>query len=845
MRLLQDARFAIRLLARTPVFTAVVLLSLALGIGANTAIFSLINAMLLRIVPVRNPHELVLLSYSTPTRPSITFSYPLYEMFREHNHAFSGIVAIAGVQRLRMSVTGEPGGDRPEHIRTEQVSGNFFSVLGVQPVLGRVFSESDDDPSHPQPVVVLTGEFWQRRFGSDPGAVGRTIILDNVPFTIVGVAPVGFSGVQVGSKPELWRPIRTMALTSPQFVGSFAERQSWWLRLIARMKPGVSRDQARAEIDGLFQQMLGEIFASRGRTWTPTQQGNFFNRRIELRDGATGFSYLRDQFTKPLKILMFVVGMVLLIACSNVATLLVARSAAREGELSVRIALGAGRGRLIRQLLTESVLLSTCGGLLGIAFSHFGTRLLLSYLPEARGAMFLDVRPDLVVLGFTAGVSVLTGILFGLAPALRSTRMDIVPALKEGSRGTTPSRQRLRLDRILVVCQVALSLFLLIGSSLFVTSLRNLKSLDAGFDRENVLLFSIDTGPGYGAERRRNLYLQLLDKLESLPGTRSASLSNFPMLSNSSMSNNVSIPGYTPGVDEDMSCYFLEVSPHYFATMGIPLLAGRDFDRRDLQRQDPVEASAAAASARPRLAVISEGMARYFFRHEVPVGKLFQFNTRSPVTAKIIGVVKDVKYTALRDKSPRTYYLLYFENPGNFGGMTFEMRTAGDPLSASVAVRRIVQSIDSAARVLDVQTMEKVVNEHLMTDRFIAQLSGFFSVFALLLSSIGLYGIMSYGVSRRTGEIGIRMALGAIPAHVLWLVLKETIMVLAAGILVGVPAALVAGRTVSGFLYGIDASDPRVIAGSVAVLALVAGLAGYLPARRASRIDPMMALRCE
>jgi predicted permease len=616
-------------------------------------------------------------------------------------------------------------------------------------------------------------------------------------------------------------------------------------------------EQARAEMDAVHRQQLNEIPAERLSILTPTEQKNYFERRLELEPGGTGWTILRKQFRQPLLILMTVVGLVLLIACANVANLLLARAATRQKEIAVRLALGAGRFRLIRQLLTESLMLALAGGALGLLFAYQGTRILITYLPQQRPVSF-ELNPDARVLAFTLAVSMLTGILFGLAPALRATRLDLTTSLKEKAASGSLGRSRLALNKVLIVAQVALSLFLLIGAGLFVRSLQKLRSLDAGFEPENVLVFTVDPGYGLSAAQQTNLYRQLLARLEALPGARAASVSN-RLLLNFSMAtggNTVKVPGYTPSAGEDTSCRVLWVGARFFETMGMPVLQGRDFVPPEEQ---PVEASTGQQAVgqatqnaplsnevAPRAAVINQTMASDFFGHENPVGKDFYFvdGGLSATHFQVIGVVKDAKYASLRETPQRGFYLSYFQNP-SAGSLTFLQRTTGNQAGFGQAIQRAVRELDPRLQVVGLKTMDDVVNESLARERFIGQLASFFSLFALLLACIGLYGVMAYAVTRRTNEIGIRMALGARGMDVVRLVLKETMLLVAVGVTIGLGAALATTRLISSLLFGLTPTDPLTIVVAALLMIAVAGLAGYLPARKASRVDAMTALRYE
>jgi predicted permease len=835
----QDLRYGARMLLKSKMFTLVAVLSLALGIGANTAIFSLINALMLRMLPVKNAQELALFSVVGPnvvSGASYNFNYPLYEMFRDRTQSFTGFIAGANVGRARLLVNAP--GAVAESVQQQRVSGNFFSVLGVNPVVGRTLSEADDNQANGQPGAVISFEYWRRRFGSDPQVVGRKVTVNNTALTIVGVAQPGFSGFVVGSKPELWWPIK--AVNDP----NLRLESSNWLRVIGRLRPGVSMTQAQAEMETIFQQQINGVAAAGSANWTPTQRRNHFERHIRLESGGEGYTTLRRQFRQPLFILMAAVGLTLLIACVNVADLLLARAATRRKEIAVRLALGAGRFRLLRQLLTESVLLSLLSGVAGLLFARACLRGLIMYLPQQTQTA-LEVPLDARVLAFTLVVSVITGLLFGLAPAWQATRLDLTASLKDQA-GASASRSRLALNKTLVVTQVALSLFLLIGAGLFMRSLRNLHTLDAGFNYENIVQFSIDLGGGYDAQRRSDLYKQMLARLEALPGVQSATLLYFSLLSNGRVDFRVDVPGYTPGPDENLQCNQMAVGPRFFETMRMPILAGRDFGPQDERppaspnNQPGVPPSMAGAP--PLYAVINQAMARYFFGNENPIGR--RFTTRGDWPIEIIGVTKDAKYMNLREQPPRTYYLYYFQLPER-GGMTFQLRTSGGTVDYAATLGRLAREFSPQAQIVELRMMTDVVNESLMPERFIAQLGSAFSLFALLLTCVGLYGVMSYGVTRRTNEIGIRMALGARGADVVRLVMKETMLLVAIGMAIGLGAALASTRLISTLLFGLAPNDPLTIATAALLMTVVAAFAGYLPARRASRVDPMTALRRE
>jgi len=838
----QDLRYGARMLLKNRMFTLVAALSLALGIGANTAIFSMINALMLRTLPVKDAQELALFSVvgsQGPPASGQVFNYPLYEMFRDRNQSFTDVIAGSAVLRARLMVN-EPGaGGAVETAQQQRVSGNFFSTLGVNAVVGRTLIEADDNPANMQHAAVISYEFWKRRFGLDPGVVGRKVTINDTPLVIAGVTPPDFFGFDVGKRVDLWWPIRVS--NDP----GLRLNTSSWIRVMGRLRPGASAAQAQAELDVIFRQQLGEFAAAAPANLTPEQRRRFFERGISLEPGGAGYTWLWQRFRQPLLILTVTVALVLLIACVNIANLLLSRAAARRREIAVRLAVGAGRLRLIRQLLTESVLLALIGGAAGLLFAQWCTSALLSYLPQQTQTT-IDVAPDARALGFTLAISVLTGLLFGLAPAWQATRINLTASLKDQT-GAGPSRSRLTLNKLLVVTQVSLSVFLLIGAGLFVRSLQNLRSLDVGFNHENIVQFSIDPGSGYDLARRANLYKQVISRLEALPGARSATLSDVSLLSPYGSLTGVTVPGYTPGADENPGLQVLNVGPRFFETMKTPILAGREFGPLDDRPADPGNQHAAntsqnMASAPPLHAVINQTMASHFFGNENPVGKRF-FN-ESGRGVEIIGVVKGGKYTTLRDPAPRTFYLNYFEQPTP-RDMTLQFRTGGDAIDYAAAIQRLAREIDPQLQVVELRTMTDVVNESLTQERFIAQLLSAFSLFALSLACIGLYGVMSYAVARRTNEIGLRMALGALPSVVIRMVMREALLLVALGLSVGLTAAVATTRLVSSLLFGLEPTDPLTIALAMLIIVGVAALAVYLPARRASRIDPLVALRYE
>jgi predicted permease len=823
---MNDLKFAFRQLLKNPGFTAVAVLTLALGIGANTAIFSLLDAVLLKTLPIKHPELLVAVSPSAPGQPGrgIPFSYPVFREFREKNAVFSGVFAYSG---LPMSMS---GGGQTERVLGELVSGNYFAVLGVNPHLGRHFTEADDQAPGAHPIAVLSFNFWQRRFGANPGVVGQTISLNGYPFTVVGVAEQGFHGLHVGVAPDVRVPIMMNDQVRPGGPpGIFENRENLWLAVVARLKPSLSLEQAQAGADTVFQ-IIREPDVRRNQGDTADDR---FGKsiRIQLDPAKNGVaSNLTRQFGQPLCVLMYLVGVVLLIACVNVANLLLARAATRQKEIAVRLALGAGRFRLVRQLLTEGFLLSALGGVLGLIFARWGTDLLLGFLPQGRIPLMLEIKPDLRVLGFTLAVTLLTGLLFGLAPALQATRPDLIPSLKHETAVFSVGHRRWELRRLLVVLQVALSLVLLVGAGLFARSLRNLRAVDDGYHTDQVVTLALDPAQsGYQAEQLRTFYDQLSERVAALPGVKTATYTYYVPMSGGFSRYGIEVPGYQPRPGEEMGVLQNQIAAEFFATFGIPLLLGREFSAQDTPES-------------PKVVIVNDSLARRFFGAESPLGRRITLENFKDL--EIVGVVADAKYRTLKEALPQTAYLP-FSQYDTLRERTLCVRAAGSASALVAALRREVRGLDPQLPVFNVKTFAEQISESVSRERLVALLSSFFGFFALLLAALGLYGVMACGVARRTREIGIRMALGAQASNVLWLVLRETLLLVCAGVAVGLPVALAVTRLTEGLLFGLTPNDPLTLALAVAVMVVMAALAGYLPARRAVNVDPINALRHE
>ena len=827
--LLHDLRFGLRSMRRSPGLTAVAVLSLALGIGANTAIFSLMNAVMLRQLPVKDPGRLVLFGKgtwggNTDTLPDGSwqlFSFPFYREVQQKNQVFSGVTAILSIAMDVHGTIGASGNIEP--MNAQLVSGTYFSVLGVKPALGRTFTPADDEAPGGHPVAVVSDDWWRQRFGRDPSIVGKKVTIGSTVYTIIGVTPPGFFGTTVDHSTHLWIPISMEKQVSPGWNGLEDKRfQSNYI--LARLKPGVSIQHADANVNLLFKQALHEFT---GPQPTRKQVQDIAHARIDLTSAATGLSHIRFQFSKPLQVLMAVVVLVLLIACANIANLLLARATTRNREIAVRQALGAGRMRLVRQLLTESLLLALIGGALGVALASLASRLLLMMVSTGPHPLPLNVSPDASVLVFTFVLTLLTAVLFGTAPALRATQIEIVSSLKE--RGASSAQARSPLGKVLIVSQVGLSLVLLAGSGLFLRSLVNLSRVDTGFDKQNVLEFHVDEASvGYKEDARvANLYRQIEQRVAAQPGIRAASFSFFTF-NQGEWTGPVSVQGQVKSVPRDVVKNV--VGSGYFQTMGIPLLVGRVFGPQDLSNSQKV-------------AVINQTMARTYFPNESPIGRRFGDDPEHAGDIEVIGVVKNAKFEGLQEKPHAALYIPYSQHIQYLND--FEVRYSGDPHAIIAEVRRAIGDIDRTLPVSGVTTLAAEVDDSIVNQRLVAQLSTFFGLLAVFLACIGIYGLMSYAVTRRTNEIGIRMALGARQSNVLWLVMKDVVILVGIGLAVGVPAALAGGRLVSNMLFGLAPADPLSLLAAVTLLLAVALLAGYLPARRASRVDPTVALRYE
>ena len=809
-RLRQDARYALRMMRRSPGFTAVTVLSLALGIGANTAIFSLINTLMLRTLPVEKPEQLVefLQKYPGEPRGNGYFTWPSYEHYRDHNHVFSALTAASAPSRLSVRTEGS----EPETMTGEYVVGDFFSTLGVKPAIGRMIGPEDTGSA-----AVVSWSYWKSKFNLDPAILGRQIIVQDAPVTVVGVAQRAFFGLQVGSKTDIWLP----------------RSGRGGLVLIARLKPGVSIEQARAEMSVLYQFTIEE----RAKT---SKDPLVQQLKIEVEPAGAGLSRLRDQYAKPLLALMVVVGLLLLIACTNVASLLLARGAARQKEMAVRVAMGAGRVRLMCQVLTESVMLSGAGSLLGVFLAYFGAGALVRIMTSGRPMMGfpqpveIPVQPDLNVLLFTAGVALLTGVLFGLAPARNAFASTPASSMREVGRAGETRFGRL-FGKTLVVAQVAFSLVLLSMAGLFVRHLSNLQSVDLGFRRDHVLLVTLDPArSGYNGERLSRAYPELLGRLEAIPGVRAATLSGATPISGAGASSFVIAEGHEEKPEDRRYVALNWVAPKYFATMETPMLAGRDFNLQE-QASTPV-------------AIINQSMARYYFGSANPIGKHFtivqDWKDLGGQPYEIVGLVGDAHYYEIRETPKRTIYLPAFQG-ARVVGQTFVLRTNIDPSAVAGDVRRTIRDLLKTITVARVTTLSEQVDASIVLERVIATLSGLFGALGSLLAAIGLYGLLAYTVARRIPEFGIRVALGATRSNLIRMVLGEAMTMVGAGLLIGAPVAYWGKNFAARLIQDLPVKTTGPIAFAGLAMIAIALLAAFLPARRAARVDPSEALRYE
>ncbi len=821
--LFQDLRYAFRMLRKNPGFSLVVIATLALGIGANAAMFSLTDRVLLQRLPVSNPDQLSVLVTRDPSESEgdSSFSYPMYQDLRDRNSVFSGVIAVGGSQ-MNISY-----GDQTERVSAELVSGNFFEVLGVRPLAGRLLTQNDDLNPGAHPVAVISYGFWQRRFGKDPSIVGRTILANERPVTVLGVTPPDFYGVFLEDAPDIWAPLMMTPVFNPVPPTRLVKRSHQWLSVMARRKDGVTTEQAQASLAVLYHQIREA--ESQQQSYKPKALERFMARQISLQPGGRGIQTFQRELRTSLLLLFGATCVVLLILCANLANLMMARATVRAPETAVRLALGAGRVRLLRQWLTEGLLLSLLGGLLGIFVALWIKAGLMVVIPDTvRGN--LNDPFGWRFAGFIMLMSILVGLLFSLAPALQSARHASSPSLQLETRSFTGTNRLFSLRSGLVLLQVALSLPLLIGAVLLLRTLQNLRAVDTGLSRSNVLLASINPSlNGYSSDKSRNFFNELMSRIRSLPGVVAASLATDSPLSGGWDMNGIVVEGYTPREGEKMSIDATFISADYFKSLDIPLTAGREFTDQD-------------TIGSPKVAVINEKLANYFFPGQNPIGK--RIGLSGTPDATIVGVVKDAKYINLREPLRRHFYVPVMQDK-NILGLTLQVRTNSDPDSITAAVRNQVREMDPHLPMYNVKTLAGEIDQSLIQERLLSWLTTSFGVLATLLVIIGLYGVLSFSVVRRTREIGIRVALGAQRRDVFLMVIKHGMILVLLGTLAGIGASMLLSRFLSGLLFGISPTNAMTFISAAAGLVLVALAACFIPARRATKVDPLVALRYE
>ncbi len=829
----QDISLAVRQLRKSPGFTLAAVLSLALGIGANTAIFTLLDQVLLRPLAVPHPEELVRLQWNGQNNAininGDSLSYPAYLDFRDRSQVFNGVICRFSVQ---LSVA-FPG--RTELLDGELVSGNYFDVLGVGPALGRVFHPQDDRTPGGHPLAVLSYSYWNSQFQRDPSVIGRSITVDGLPLTIIGVAQSTFNGIELGYSPRIWIPVAMKTQMTQGFFSEFfnlENRRAFWLQVFARLRPGVTPQQAQASLQPLFHSMLQTEIQSKGFETAPAStRAQFLKSSIQVLAASQGRTSLREDYELPLRILMGIVALVLIIACANVANLLLERAVGRRREIAVRLALGARLVDIVRQSLTESLLLALAGGAAGLIVANWTDAVLVSFLSPGETPLGLATNPDLRILAFTLAVCLATGLLFGLAPVFAARRVEVAESLKESSRSVAASHGWFR--RTLVVAQVALSALLLIGAGQFLRTLVNLQTLDLGLDTKNVIAFSVNPSlNGYGKPKSRQLYRTLVQAVRETPGVQSSGASAIALLGDEWWGNDViTDTGSKSANAEDPN--FNLVSQGYCSTLHIPIVAGRDF-------------SSADAAGKQRVAVVNQSFVKQYFAGRNPVGHRIGMSSDpgGKTDIEIIGVMKDAKYNNVRTPFRPQVFLDNDQND-DIQRINFYVRTAADPRTMYTALRRTVQQIDSNIPVFDLRALTEQADITLVRERLIASLAAAFALLATVLAAVGVYALIAYSVTSRTREIGIRVALGAANRTVLWIVMREVLALVAAAACIALPAAWVLARLVAAQLYGVAPHDPASLAAATLLLAAVALVAGYVPARRALRINPIAALRSE
>ena len=833
----QDFAYALRTLIRNPGFTAVVTLTLALGIGANAAIFTMVEAIMLRPLPVRDPAELVAVgdpgrvnSLSQGSPHTDLLSYPLYRDLRERAKVFTGVLASGRTGRLDVRIDTGAAGRTPEHPRGRFVSGNYFHVLGVPAGAGRVFDGSEDAALGTAPIAVISDAYWTRRFGRDPGVLGRTITVNGAGLAIVGVARPGFDGEIVGQRTEMWIPVTMQEVLFPNHR-LLADRSSNFLLLLGRLAPGATLERAEREVGTLIHDVLVEH-----ATGGPAAAEEMRSRPILVSSGAKGFSRVRHNMRKPLATLMAGVGILLLIICANVANLMLARGVARSRELGIRLAIGAGRGRIVRQLLTESLVLAVLGAAAGLLVMVWGTRLLLLQLAGQAGGAPLDLRIGLPLLAFTAGVAVAAVLVFGLAPALRASRVNLASTIRAharavGDRAVSEAGRKSLGGRLLIPAQVALSLVLLVGAALLARSLASIERIDPGLDRDRLLVVDVDArGRAYEGDRLAQLTRGIVERLSRVPGVEGVTFSENGIFSGTESGTTIQVPGFTMRSAGDSTTLYDQVGPGYARTIGATLLAGRDFAERDDVRGE-------------RVALVNATFAKFYWPNESAIDRTITVN--DSVRFRVVGVVADVKDHGLTDAPAKRMYVAYRQRVFGDPGSLHVLVRAADPAGAIPAVRREMAALDASLVLENMDPLSVMMSRSINDQRVLARLATGFGLLALLLAAVGLYGVMTYSVTRRTTEIGLRVALGAQRGAVIRMILGDALSLVLAGVVLGIPLALGAARLLRNQLHGVGATDPVALSVALVILLASAVAAALLPALRAARMDPLTALRAE
>lgn len=834
-----DLRYAFRMFAKSPGFTAIAIGSLALGIGANTVIFTVTKAILLDKLAVPNPDQLRLLAMTQGDKGiahrnwgyfnnmpdgktlSTSFTYPVYQQIRQHNHVFEDLFAFKDYGRMTATID-----NKAEAVMSQMVSGNYYRALGVRPVLGRVITDTDDGAVGSGPVLLISYGFWSRRFGRSPDVIGKQIEINSTPMTIIGVNPPDFTGVySVQNSPDIFLPFSMQPIVAPKFKSSLlTDTKLWWVLMMGRIKPNISNEAARASLDVDLNAAV--------RATVPVGKDDEIPR-LQLENGSRGQNTAGSAFAKPIYVLMSLAGFVLLLACANLANLLLARASSRQREMSVRLALGAGRSRVIRQMLTESLMLSITGGIAGLLLGYIGRNAIPHLLSSAWQPTVLQSKFDWMIFGFTAAVSILTGLLFGLAPAWQSTRTQVSSGLKDNAQTATQRKGNLT-GKTLVVIQVALSMLLLVGAGLFVRTLMNLNHSHLGFDPNHLLLFELELPrTRYPGTKTNELYYQVEEKLNAIPGIDSATAIELPLISGSVSNSSVLVDGQPRDKNKgDAISLNNSVGSRFFQTFSIPIIAGRSLNEAD-------------TPASQYVAVVNQAFVKQFFPNTNPLGKTFRADEKSTQPIEIVGIAKDAKYYTLREDPPSTFYTPYRQNADGTEGMTFAVHTRMQAETIVPLLRSAVSSIDKDLPLLDIRTQNEQIEDRTKQERIFASLTSGFGMLALILACIGIYGIMAYTVARRTNEIGIRMALGAETSRVLRMVLREASWLAIIGVIAGLGAALAMGHLIASMLYGLKAYDPYTLGGAALLLVFIALAASWIPARRAANIDPIKALRHE